>query len=410
MRFLLICGFATVLAAAKADPVKETLDRGVEFFDERLKSDPLDFIAANQLVDRLSRRFRWMGRLEDLRRADAAAELSLKAVPKKMNTGGIAAKAQVALAFHQFATAKDLAAQLAQLQPGKILPQQILGDALLELGDLDGASRAWEPIPETMRKSAGFEGRLARMAWLRGENAQAGKHLDHALELVSTESSASPETQIWCLVQRGEHAFKTGDWATAEKHYSEALRLAPTHWRTLEHLAELRGAQGKESEAAGLFEKAATSSGRPEIWQSLGDLHIFYKRPDAAKDSYARALKGYQDSIDRGEVLYIHHLAGFYTDSQENAAEAVKWARKDLEIRQTPHAWDALAWALYRQQEFPEAVQWAKKVVASGINDFHLLQHAAMIHMSAGEVAEGQKLLRRCAEANPHFNAFHVHR
>lgn len=410
MRFLLICCTVSALVSAEAEPVKETLDRGVEFFAERLKSDPLDFIAANQLIDRLSRRFRWTGRLEDLRHADAAAELSLKAVPKKMNAGGLAAKAQVALAFHQFETARDLATQLAQLQPGKTLPQQILGDALLEIGDIDGASRAWEPIPETMRESAGFEGRLARMAWLRGQNTQAKQHLDRALELVSTESSESPETQIWCLLQCGEHAFKTGDWAMAEKRYSEALRLAPFHWSTLEHLAELRGAQGKDTEAAELFEKAASSSGRPEIWQSLGDLHIFYKRPDAAKDSYARALKGYQDSIARGEVLYIHHLAGFYTDSQQDAAAAVKWARKDLEIRQTPHAWDSLAWALYRQQEFPEALQLAKKVVASGINDSHLLQHAAMIHMSAGEVAEGQKLLRRCAEANPHFNAFHVHR
>jgi 5-oxoprolinase (ATP-hydrolysing) len=125
-------------------------------------------------------------------------------------------------------------------------------------------------------------------------------------------------------VQLGELHSRRGDFATAEQHYGEALKLAPEHWSALEHLAEVRGALGGDDEATALFTKAAEKTDRPEIWQALGDWHLFQKRAEPAKLAHDLALAGYRASIDRGEVLYVHHLAGFYCDSQENAEEAVR--------------------------------------------------------------------------------------
>ncbi len=398
----------SVTSCFGADELKEGLDRGVSFLETRLAGDPDDFFAANQLANRLLRRTRWTGRLDDLRRADEITTLSLKAAPPSMNAGGLAGRARVLSALHRFGEAADLARQLKALTPGKPLPPQLLGDALIELGDLDGAQRAFDEMLALSESGVATEARFAHLAWLRGKLDDDAQHLDDALTFARADSDR--ETLVWALVQRGEHAFRRGDHATAEKLYVEAQTLAPENWAVLEHLAELRGAQGRDVEAAQLFEQTAKATDRPELWQALGDLHAFYKRPAEAKTAHDRALAGYRASLDRGEVLYVHHLAGFYSDSQEDAVQAVAFARRDLELRQSGAAWDALAWALYRQGDFPAAAEASAKALATGLDDPHVLYHAATIRLSAGAVKEGQALLRRCAEVNPHFAAFHIHR
>jgi tetratricopeptide (TPR) repeat protein len=407
MRHLLLC-LSLTLAAAADDPIARSLEHAVATLETRVKNDPDDFIAANQLLDRCLRRYAWRGRLADLRRAEEIATLSLKAMPAAQNPTALAGRIQVRLAQHRLAEARDLAQELAPLMPGRTEPAQLLGDALLELGDLPGAERAWAPHLEEFTGSPGGELRLARLAWLKGAVATAHTHTANALE--AARARTLPEPLVRTLLAAAELAFRTGDWPGAEAHLLAAQKLAPTHWAVLDRLAELRGAQGRDAEAIALFTQAAELSERPEVWQALGDFHLFQKRPAEAKAAHDRALTGYLASLDRGEVLYIHHLAGFYADAQEDATAAVKWARRDLELRPSPGAWDALAWALYRAGDLPAARAAADKALAGGLADPHVLYHAAMIAMSAGEIAEGQRLLRRCAEVNPHFQAFHVHR
>jgi tetratricopeptide (TPR) repeat protein len=408
VRRYLLSLFALPISLLADDSVTERLNRAVGFLEPRFKGDPQDFIAANRLCDALLRRSRWTGNLDDLRRASEAAEASLKAASADFNPGGLAAKAQCALAGHRFEEARDLARQLASLMPSKSLPVQLLGDASLEIGDLDEAAKAFDQLAELTGPGVGTDARAARLAWMHGKLDEWQQHLGEAL--ASARESGDPETLAWALVQSGESDFRRGDFANAEKHYEEALKLAPAYWSALEHMAELRGAQGRDEEAVTLFTKAAEQTNRPEIWQALGDLHLFNRRSAEAKAAHDRALAGYQASIDRGEILYVHHLAGFYSDSQENAREAVKCARRDLETRKGAHAWDTLAWALSKSGDSPGALDAARKAIGTGLADPHVLQHAGLIFLGAGEVAEGQRLLKRCSEINPHFTGFHVHR
>src|SRR4029078_7301984 len=105
---------------------------------------------------------------------------------------------------------------------------------------------------------------------------------------------AAPDTLVWCLIQRGELAFRRGAWPEAEKDYQEAQKLAPAHWSMLDHFAELRAAQAKDAEAVDLFTQAAKAADRAETWQALGDCHAFFKRPAAAE----AALKTARDRRD----------------------------------------------------------------------------------------------------------------
>lgn len=388
------------------DPVALGLDRAVQFFDAKLKSDPDDFVAMDQLVDRLMRRSRWTGRLEDLRRADEVSQLSLQKMSGDTNPPGLIGRARVLFALHRFGEASDLARQLETFQPGKPAPQQLLGDALLELGDLDGAEKAFAEAERRGTADWWSEYEASRLAWQRGDPAAAAKHLEAVVTLSAGDST---ETKVWALVQRGELAFRRGQHEAAEKDYLAALALAPKHWNVLEHLGELRGTQGKYEEAASIFHQIATATDRPEEWQALGDLHLFYQKPEAAKLAFDTARAGYRASLARHEGFYVHHLAAFFCDSEQDAKSAVELAQQDLKLRQTAAAWDSLAWALYRSGDFKGALEASGKAIAGGIRDFHILYHAGTIHLSAGEVPEGQRLLRRAAEANPHFAGFHMH-
>ncbi|MEO6033836.1 MAG: tetratricopeptide repeat protein [Verrucomicrobiota bacterium] len=144
--------------------------------------------------------------------------------------------------------------------------------------------------------------------------------------------------------------------------------------------------------------------------QALGDVFEFYRKPAEAKTWHEKALAGYLQDAINGNPHYYHHLAGFYSDSQTNAVEALKWARKDFETRQNIFACDTLAWALYRNQKWDEAFALAEKALAFGTKDSHVLLHASSIFSQVGKKKEAAALIRQAMEINPRYNSFHAHR
>src|SRR5206468_3995736 len=145
----------------------------------------------------------------------------------------------------------------------------------------------------------------------------------------------------------------------------------------------LRAAQGRYAEALALYQKLPA---RPEVLQAIGDLYQFQNKPAEAKTWHDRADAAYLKSIEQGNAHYYHHLAGFYCDAQENPAEALRWARKDLEVRRSVYAYDSLAWALYKNGEFARAAEEMTRALTLGTKDAHLLFHGGMIYSRAGDL------------------------
>jgi len=102
-------------------------------------------------------------------------------------------------------------------------------------------------------------------------------------------------------------------------------------------------------------------------------------------------------------------LTRYYADVLEDGAEAVKWARMDLQLRKNFSTHDAMAWALYRNGQYLEAIDQMNTALSSGIKDAHLFFHAAMIHLAARRAEESKQFFRQASEVNPHFTAFHAH-
>jgi tetratricopeptide (TPR) repeat protein len=396
------------LGAVEVAPASEK--RGVVFLEQRLKEDPDDFIAANQLGERYLQILRSTGEDRYLTLAKNAAEASLRSVPAEANAGGLALRARVALAGHRFANARDDARKLAELQPGKIAPRLILGDALLELGEYGEAAALFEKLRAEDAAAVDIESRSARLALVQGRVDDARAHFNAGLEAARELGIPSPETVAWYCLQLGGLEFRGGNWGEAEKWYNEALKTHPNDSVARDYIAELRGAEKKFHLAISTYRELIAASPRPHLMQALGDIFALDGKADEARAWHEKALAAYMASVDRGEVHYFHHLAGFFADSMPDPAKAVEWAKKDLELRQSIHAWDALAWAQYKAGQLDEAKTAIERALATGTKDAHILHHAGMIFMSAGDLARGKAELQRAAASNPRYHSFHVHR
>jgi tetratricopeptide (TPR) repeat protein len=323
-------------------------------------------------------------------------------------SGALIADARVALAEHRFADSAKLAQEFVDTRPSDPVGWETLFDAKLELGAYAGAAKALEKLKAQGGDAVSVGSREAQWARIHGGDAAAP--LDAAIASLREASRPQPATLAWCLVQRGEVAFVMGDFATADRCYAEALTASPDDWRAQSHVAELRAADGKYDEALALLSKCIEATGRPELLQAAGDMEMARQRPEAAKAWHDRALAAYRASVDRGEKLYVHHLAGFYCDVRPQASDAVRLAKVDLVERQSIYAHAALAWALHLDGKMEEAASEAAAALATHTRDAHVLYQAGMIFTAADDLARGRAALRAAEEANPKQMCFHFHR
>ena len=406
----LALGFDDVTAKADQAPPDPKLDGVQRFLEDRVRADGDDIIAQNRLAEIYLQRLSENGDYEWLRRAGEAARRSLASVPAEQNATGLFMRARVEYESHHFGAARDLALAVIKLEPSKSRGFALLGDALLEYGDLEEAAAAYEKMRERKAAAVEIEARLGHLEVARGNRDAARIHLEKAVAAARELSPANSEIIASCLVQAGELEFDSGKWEEAEKMYQAALTARPADVGALVRLAELRAAQEKYDESISLFEKAISHKPRPEFWHALGDVFAAAGKPETAAQWHARARDTYLKNAAEGNAHYFHHLAEFFSDTERNPEEALKWARRDTELRHTAAVEDALAWALYRGGEFKEAMTVATKVVARGVKDAEILAHAGTIFLAAGDATRGQELLDAAARVNPRHASFHVHR
>jgi tetratricopeptide (TPR) repeat protein len=255
-------------------------------------------------------------------------------------------------------------------------------------------------------RSWGALARLAHLCGKMGDVAGADRLYEEAEDQLTAKEMRA---YAWLEVQRGLLDFAHGRLREARSHYQRADAAYPGYWLVEEHIAELLGAEGRYEEATGIFERIVSAIDRPDLEQAIGELCDLAGRSGAAAYWKERALPAYLQSAQRGEVHYYHHLVDYYSDVAEDRSEAVKWAYKDLQLRENFATQAALAWAHYRDGQFGDAVHWIERALASGVVDALLYFRAGEIYRAAGNKAEGRNLRERALNLNPAVAGFHVH-
>jgi tetratricopeptide (TPR) repeat protein len=387
------------LESPAAAPGMKTTDELIKFWQARFERDPRDFISLTFLGDAFIRKARETGDVTQYERADATLQKALKLHPNYEVAQAYLSIVQYVK--HDFQGALDLAGQVYAAHPNAIQALATIGDAQLELGRYAEAETSYQQLNKKA-PSAPVYTRLARLAWLRGNSADALNLMQEAI-IDSDETSLSGENAAWYHFQLGELYFNTGQLEKADAQYAVALKAFDDYYLALAGLGKVHAAQGNYKEAITFYEKAVDIIPQPDLLAALGDLYTLTGDSVKAKQEYDTVeFIGKLEAIN--QVIYNRQSALFYANHDRNLGKSLVMAQKELENRKDIYAYDTYAWALYKNERYTEAAEMMKSAMELGTRDAMLYYHAGMIYRALGENKQAEQMLSGALAINPHFD------
>jgi tetratricopeptide (TPR) repeat protein len=145
------------------------------------------------------------------------------------------------------------------------------------------------------------------VAYSDGDGAYRAGRYAEAAELFTAYTDRKPENP-WGFYMLGLSSWKAGNLAQADVAFGEALKLDPTHQKSLLNSARVLLDLGRNEEALGRVQAAlALDSTVGESWRVLGRTQVELGNPDAAIEAYRRAI-----TLDDHDVWAMNNLALIY--------------------------------------------------------------------------------------------------
>ena len=295
--------------------------------------------------------------------------------------------------------------RMCPLLAGRLEARSILADVDFQEGRYEQARAKFEMLIEEFRTWDN----LARLAHWHG---RMGREEDADRWYVAAEEELTAKEMrsfAWLELQRGALAIRRGRLEKARFHYRRAAAAFPGDWRTDEHMAELLALEGDLEKAVTLLQSVITRAPKPELKHAFAELLTFAGRIAEAQPWLDAALAGFLATTQKGMVHYYHHLADFYADSGGQPVEAVKWARQDVALRSNYSTQSAMAWALFKNGELAEGLDWIRLALSSGVQESGIFGSASVLFHAAGDPIKGEFYSRAAEKINPHGDGFHMH-
>ena len=162
-------------ALQDTDPYRTT-NGIIAFWEQRVRENPGDFVAYNNLADGYLRRARETGDVTDYSRAETAVSASLEELPAEHNYTALTLQASLHNVKHEFEAARQAAARAIAIRPDASFGHSVLGDAQLALGQYDEAFATYRELVEDAPSLTSFS-RMAHIHELRGEVGHGGSGL-----------------------------------------------------------------------------------------------------------------------------------------------------------------------------------------------------------------------------------------
>jgi tetratricopeptide (TPR) repeat protein len=313
-------------------------------------------------------------------------------------------KANVEGRFHRLGKVRE-ALEACPLLAHRHSGRAMLADVDFQEGRYAQAGTVFSELAEQNRTWDALA-RLAHWTGKMGDADRADRLYGEAEEELTAKEMRS---YAWLELQRGALALSRGRLADARMHYERASVAFPGHWRTDEHLAALLVAEGDLPSAESLLRSAVTRSPRPESKQALGELLAMSGEADEARRWLDAVAAAFLSSVEEGGVHYFHHLADLYTDGLNQPAEAIRRARKDVSLRSNFDTQSSLAWALFKNGEYAEGLQWIRLALSSGARDRSMFAVAAALFHASGDSEQSEHYARAAHAINPNEPALHLH-
>lgn len=398
MKFYFALSLVSIAAFGQSVGIKTgalTTDDRIALYERWVSADPGNISNQTLLAGAYIQKTR---ETTDYGYLDRASKIINKILAQKREYEALRLRNLIELNLHHFSKVVEYARGMTRSAPTDPQNWGSLGDALLEMGQYDGAREAFEKML-AIRPNLFSYNRLAYYRFVTGD-ADGGI----AMMTDAVKGGAKfPENKAWCLVELGNMYFKTGRWPEAERAYNEAIQTFPSLHTAYAGLGSVQAAQQKLPQAIESYKKAQSIT--PMV-QYAGALHDLYA--GSGKKAEAQQQADLVDVVAKLEEASNRKanrtLALVYANQDRNLAKALELAEADFEVRQDVYTHDALAWALYKNKRHDEAARASEKALQLGTPEALFFYHAGMIANARGDRAAAKKQLEKALQLNAGFD------
>jgi tetratricopeptide (TPR) repeat protein len=385
---------AELVSEAAARRQLSRTDQVIGSYQELVRADPADLDAAAILGDAYLQKARESGDPSYYGMAEALFERALRRDPAHLPA--LLGQGSLLLARHQFREALAMGERARAASPGVARAYGVIADAQVELGMYDEAVASVQRMVDLRPDLASY----SRVSYLRELYGDP----EGAIEAMRTAVDArgpTLENTEWTRVQLGNLYLGTGDLAAAEREYTLSLARLPGYVHALAGMARVRTAQGRDEEAAALYEQAVARMPLPEFVIALGELHEAAGGAEQAREQYA--LVGAMQRLFQVEGADVELELALFEADHGDPARAVELAGRAYERRPGIRGAEALAWALHRGGRHGEASPLIAEAMRLGTQDAVLFARAGLIAHAAGDGAAAREALLRATTISPHL-------
>ncbi|MCU1273871.1 MAG: Tetratricopeptide 2 repeat protein [Bryobacterales bacterium] len=383
----------TVVGLAGASP---DTDAQIAAYQRLARTNPDNLHAQNTLAGAYIQKMRETTDFAYIDRASRIIDRVLSIEPRDYEA--LRLRSEIALERHQFAEVAEFSRQMITTTPDDAWNWGTFGDALMELGQYDGAAEAYQKMV-ALRPNQSSYNRASYYRWVMGDAEGAIAIMQQAI----AAGSGSPENTAWCLVDLGNMFFKTGPLGQATDAYKAALRTFSGYYPAYAGLGRVQAAQGSVEDAIDSFKHAQAAVPMPEYAAALAEL---YDRK--GKKAEARRQIELIDVVDKmaraNNEKTNRNLALVFADEGRNLDRALELAEAELKVRSDVYTFDALAWTLFKKGKLAEAAEAARKALQFATPEPGFYYHAGMIAHALGNKPEARKHLERALALNPRFD------
>ncbi len=283
--------------------------------------------------------------------------------------------------LHRFKEAEVVARRLVK-QRGLWFDHALLGDVLIERGNLEQAVTAYQQLAEQRPGPQAFA-RIAQLRWLTGDLEGAIEMMTAAARATSTRA---PEAAAWMHVRLAQLLVQADELRAAEAALEYAQSLQPEYPPALYTLGRLRLAQQQAADAVMLLQQAVQKEPLPEYRWALYEALLESDQKNLAAQQKASLLK-------HGEAEDRRSFALFLSSHDEELLKALALAIQELEQREDAFTLDAVAWAYSRTGDHIKAQNYSARALATGLRDARVLFHAGTIAARIGNAQYAYELL-----------------
>ncbi len=309
-------------------------------------------------------------------RADDAFRRSLAVRPED-NAEALAGQGGLAAARHDFAGARALAERALALDPYDTTALGVLTDALVELGDVEGAEAVLQRMLD-LRPGVPALARVSYLRELRGDVDGAREALEQALA-----QAVRPSDAAFALQYLGELALGQGDPAAAGARFEEGLRVDPASVPLLAGRARVQEAQGDRAAALATWAVVVRRLPQPSYLAAYGDLLAVAGRQEEAQRQYALVEATHRLLAAQGADVDLE--TALFDADHGRVEQALAAAQRERARRVSVHVEDAYGWALHRAGRSEEALVHVRAAARLGTRSALFAFHRGLVEAAVGD-------------------------